>query len=160
MKCLTQGVALNFAILHVQLYIRMCPTLFWCYAVESLVMKQEQVQIGCSTSCCSQSLLPHMLFWNGLLFLFLSRFTSSYVSSLVQVVLNLLLRYSKIEYIDNGWKMFSVILFRHFYVPMNVILKDSHPIHICNCLNACSFVSHPFFTVKPKTLYIKSKLFL
>lgn len=95
-----------------------------------------------------------------LLFLFLSRFTSSYVSSLVQVVLNLLLRYSKIEYIDNGWKMFSVILFRHFYVPMNVILKDTHPIHICNCLNACSFVSHPCFTVKPKTLYIKSKLFL
>lgn len=64
-KCLSQGVALNFAILHVQLYLRMCPRLFWCYAVESLVMKQEQGQIGCSTSCCSQSLLPHMLFWNG-----------------------------------------------------------------------------------------------
>lgn len=61
----TGGVALNSAILHVQLYIRMCPTLFWCYAVESLVMNSEQVQIGCSTSCCSQSLLPHMLFWNG-----------------------------------------------------------------------------------------------
>lgn len=70
-----------------------------------------------------------------LLFLFLSRFTSSCVSSLVQVVLNLLLGYSKVEYIDNGWNMFSVILFKHFYVPMNVILKDSHPIHICNCLN-------------------------
>lgn len=151
------GVALNFAILHVQLYIRMCPTLFWCYAVESLVMNSEQVQIGCSTSCCSEPSTTYAVLKWFLLFLFLPRFTSSCVSSLVQVVLTLLLRYSKVEYIDNGWKMFSVILFKHFYVPMNVILKDGHPIHICNCLKACSFVSSPCPTVKHKSLYIKIK---
>lgn len=150
------GVALNFAILHVQLYIRMCPTLFWCYAVESLVMNSEQVQIGCSTSCCSEPSTTYAVLKWFLLFLFLSRFTSC-VSSLVHVVLTLLLGYSKVEYIDNGWKMFSVILFKHFYVPMNVILKDGHPIHICNCLKACSFVSSPCPTVKHESLYIKHK---
>lgn len=40
---------------------------------------------------------------------------------------------------------------------MNVILKDGHPIHICNCLKACSFVSFPCPTVKRKSLYIKIK---
>lgn len=59
------GVPLGFAILGVILYIKMRPTLYWCYTVESLVIDKDLVQTTCSTSCCSQSLLPDMLFWNN-----------------------------------------------------------------------------------------------
>lgn len=59
------GVQLKLAILGVILYMKMHPTLYWCYTVKSLVINNELVQTTCSTSQCSQSLLPHMLFWNN-----------------------------------------------------------------------------------------------
>lgn len=53
------GEPLRFAILGVILYKIMHPTLYWCYTVESLVINKEQVQITCSASRCSQSLLSY-----------------------------------------------------------------------------------------------------
>lgn len=76
--------------------------LFWCYSDESLVMKGAgSIRLFCFPLLTEPFTTYAVLKW-FLLFLSLSRFALSYVSSLVQVVLNVLLGYSKIEYIDNG----------------------------------------------------------
>lgn len=124
----------------------MHPALYWCYAVESLVIKsrcRQPAQLPVAHrafyhTCCFERISVIFVFVLFFLWFYFSScwFPSSFLYPEPPSE-SLKLRIEMVERNVCVFQLHDSIQTIHFYLSMNVILKDNDPIHIFNCLNTC-----------------------